>query len=268
MDPIFKPPAKFNEPQSCQVEDITLAYMFHPGAGDPPYYAAFRPFNIHNTTHGIVQLDAPEFVGRALKGKQPVAVVVDSSLWDMTNWWMRARRPKNDGWHQSYVDTWCEDTLPALLDVAQKTFPESRVFFRSAPTVPMPHLGQTPVIIEAMRACILSNMEGNKFRGQFEVIDFHAMFDKLLEDEKKILPTNATSQLYRDDFHPGAVAARQYILNLFRKVGIARSPAEEAAIWPYEVGRTWHVTEEAGREGQGDGIEDLDFEYGEDAGWS
>ena len=66
-------------------------------------------------------------------GKPPDATIVDTSIWDLANWWQRAGEP--DDWHvpQFLINYWRNVTVPSFLDFVQDVVPHSHVALRSPP---------------------------------------------------------------------------------------------------------------------------------------
>lgn len=128
---------------ACSYNDLVLMYAFHPGATPPPYYDALNhPSSL--TSHDIVNLRLKSIFLNF--GRLPDVVIVDSSMWDVANWWGKDGSPKvwpvpataglksPPGWLASsmakHVDPWCHETVPNFLKFVQTAVPNGVVLSR------------------------------------------------------------------------------------------------------------------------------------------
>jgi len=189
----------------CDVGKFTLAYAFHPGAAPMPYFSEYAgtasaQLVVQNTVHDVqVQF-----------GRQPTAVIVDSSLWDVSNWWEKKGRPK-DPYPIPHADiaTWCSRDVPNLLNWVQSSYPNSAIAYRTAPTVFADNgYGQTPQNIDAMVKCIETHKDPlNKLYGKFGFIDYHHFVDEVL----KSAAGSGLKLYYKDSLHPGPSLSLMYM---------------------------------------------------------
>lgn len=217
-----------NTARSCTVKNVTIAWMFQPGAGDKPYsidlQKTFSP-EVHDNTKDIAEIDAPEF-GRRIFNAEPHIVVVDSSLRTLTNWWQRHGKPSEDDPEfktqtKANIERWCTTEVPQLLRWVQGAFPQSRIVFRTAPTVVTHQTGQTRENIEMMRSCILNQVHAGRLFGSYELLDYHRLMDDLIETKvPNGLPPVAmfsstgakpTDYFFRDGRHPNEKAGQMYM---------------------------------------------------------
>lgn len=213
-DAIFsKPPTGYNRARSCSMGGITLAYMFHPGAGSPPYWLHNNlkhhtggAQEQHLLTQDIVTLDAVNYTQRVFNSN-PSLIVVESSLWDLAKWWDASGKPDmNNGTYvppHTQIQNWCSHEIPELLSWVDAAFPGSRIAFRTPPTVQYKGMGESSENIELMQQCILGHTQGSRVYGKYDLIDYHGIMDDLIKQGK--------DNLWLDNRHPGPEASHAYI---------------------------------------------------------
>jgi len=140
-------------------------------------------------------------------GQQPTAIVVDSSLWDVTSWWLQAGKPAEPFVApHARVAQWCQNDFPALADSVQAVAPTSKVAFRTVPQLKFaPGHGQSEQNVEAMNACLRDEKKPSDLK-KYTMIDYAADVQTLVESLN-----TARSAVYEDDFHPGMVPSVLYI---------------------------------------------------------
>lgn len=189
----------------CDVGKFTLAYAFHPGASPPPY---FNEYAGTATTMAVVQNSVHDVLLQF--GREPTAIIVDSSLWDVSNWWQRIGRPATPyRLPEAEISSWCNRDVPELLRFVQTTYPRSGVAFRTPPTVfPENGYGQDPAIIDAMVACLEQHKDPlDRLYGHFGFIDYHNFVDQVL-----LHATGPPLQTYyKDTLHPGPALSMMYM---------------------------------------------------------
>jgi hypothetical protein len=190
----------------CDVGGFTVAYIFHPGASAPPYFSEYAGTA---TTQDIVKNSAYDV--QMTFGREPNAIIVDASLWDVSNWWQRNGRPPFPfAVPTASVWQWCNQDVPQLLNWVKTVYPRSAVAFRTPPTVKLESngYGQSPLIIDEMVKCIDQHVDPlNLLYGKFGLIDYHHFVDAVL-----LHAVGAPmQQYYKDSLHPGAKLSLMYI---------------------------------------------------------
>lgn len=197
----------------CDVGTFTLAYIFHPGASPAPY---FNEYAGTATTRDVVKNSVHDV--QMQFGRQPTAVIVDASLWDVSNWWQKHGRPTvSYAAPKAEILRWCDRDVPELLGWVQTNFPQSGVAFRTPPTVFNDNTyGQRTWIIEGMVACIEQHKDPlNKLYGQYGFIDFHHFVDQALEHAQG----PSMPAYYKDTLHPGPALSLMYVNRVLNFVG-------------------------------------------------
>jgi hypothetical protein len=197
--------------QYCTFSATTLVFTFHPGATPPPYYH-YQDLNFdHTTTQDIVRSQSERINNIFLH--LPDAIVVDSSLWDVANWWTRDGRPGRN-WHASHadIDLWCDTTVPKFLKFVQDTVPHSRVAFRSIPpvfdTCWEGYLCNATETVDKMNSCLMKSKDAatHQLYGEHALIDWN----EVIQSTEKVLP-GPLRQLYNDNVHPGPQLSLAYM---------------------------------------------------------
>jgi hypothetical protein len=250
----------FLQTRSCfdATLNTRVGFIFHAGVGYngdllPPFHKSFKKTVTRVSTRDILKRIANTTAHDMLQGS-PDLVVVDSSLWDLAVWkevvqcgsrpcdrrsrWPCAL-PCGSSWcssqcgssacacnrsvdvSQERVQRWCRHDLPGLLERVRKTFPTSRIAFRTAPTVVDAKVRQREWIgsassrdVELLYGCVTSSMVEGKLFGKYEVIDYHAIVEKLA------LHSHNVPGLFRyDGYHPNWYASTLYINEVLRRVG-------------------------------------------------
>lgn len=198
--------------RSCSRGEHTLAYMFIPGSGPPPYFAAFgknyHRFGLASDVQSIVAFNSTNFSQRVFQGSSPQWIVVDASIWDLSKFWQYG------GFGDEQLHKWCEEDIPTLLSLVEKTYPQSRVAFRTGPTVDREGAGQSKENIEKMRECILRHKDAdtNLVYGKYSLIDYHRIVDLLVD-------TRDAQSLWRDARHPSCEASLLYVDQILALTG-------------------------------------------------
>jgi len=212
--------APFSYLASCSVGSVTLAYVFHPGASPPPYSSEYNQA-ILGTTRDILQRSHHDVMVKF--GREPTAIIVDASLWDISNWWGKLGRPAYPYPAASafpYLAQWCNVDVPQLLTAVATIYPNSAIAFRTAPTVFGGHdnTGQNPLLVDAMVDCINHYRDPlGKIYGKFGLIDYHQFVDTMLQGAGA---SGAT--YYQDSLHPGAGLSLMYMNNVLNWVKLLR----------------------------------------------
>jgi hypothetical protein len=201
-----------------------VGYIFHPGVGENGdlHQPIAQPRGL--STNAILTKYANETSLFMLKGT-PHLVVVDSSLWDLLVWRLGALGSSVPG--QAYkfptpkpvtearVRQWCTQDLRNLLEKVSEVFPTSRIAFRTAPTI-----DHTPKYekfekhdIEMLYQCISSSTTNGILFGKYELIDYHAMMENLIDH-------NIPNLFKTDGYHPTWYPSALYINEVLRRVGL------------------------------------------------
>jgi len=194
----------------CTSHGLTLIFTFYPGASPPPYYQYNNMF-AHTTTPDIIRSQAQRIDEIFLK--PPDAIIVDSSLWDIANWWTKDGSPSHH-WRasQASISHWCHETIPTFLKFVQEIVPHSRIAFRSIPPVFntdwQGYLCNVSEAIDEMNQCLLKS-EGtvtHQLYDKYSLIDWNPV----VQSTVKALggPLRA---LYNDDVHPGLELVSAYM---------------------------------------------------------
>lgn len=195
----------------CKVGDWSLLFLLNPGSGDRPFWAQDSVI-----ANGYpVQSDAAMFeYGHAfIKSKnvaEPDLIVVDSSLWDLEQWWLMAGKPKSGG-HigAGILQKWCHIQVPQLISRVQNQYPTSKVVFRNIPRVsPASHKtwgGSVEIPAQDfMNACI--SQELNK---KVDIIDYNQIMNDFIA-------RSGTSGAYKKDgYHPSDAVSLVYMNEIF-----------------------------------------------------
>mmetsp|Transcript_59634 Transcript_59634/g.158562 ORF Transcript_59634/g.158562 Transcript_59634/m.158562 type:complete len:323 (-) Transcript_59634:96-1064(-) len=206
----------------CINEDLHLkmGYIYHPGVGangdlHKPTALAKGP-----STGAILKTYANATSFYMLNGN-PHLVVVDSSLWDLLVWRLGTLgggrpMPEPKEVTTGRVQQWCKHDLPLLLQSVSEVFPTSRVAFRTAPTI-----DHTPTHekfekrdIELLYKCIVDSTQNGKLFGQYEIIDYHALMQPLID-------RNVSDLFKADGYHPTQYPSALYINEVLRRVGVS-----------------------------------------------
>jgi hypothetical protein len=195
----------------CTVGGFTMVYVYHPGASLPPY---FHGYVGTLTTNEIVDRSAHDIVLKF--GQRPTAIVVDSSLWDVSNWWQKSGFPPEPYPVPSpFIAHWCQMDLPNLLLYIGAAYPEIPIAYRTPPPVFVGNeYGQSPQIIDAMNQCINEKVEflSKKVYSKYKLIDFYGIV------KKAFLHTTDPQSIYRDVLHPGQELSLSYVNHVLQWV--------------------------------------------------
>jgi hypothetical protein len=201
----------------CTVGQFTVAYAFHPGATPPPYSAGMMGMEALGTSRDIVTRTKHDIVAKF--GREPSAIVVDASLWDVSNWWTRSGSPAYPyPIAPAFFQQWCTKDLPDFLTFIQATYPRVPIALRTAPTVfaDPNSFGLSAASVEMMIACEEQHKDfsGRIYsdRGSFDVIDYHHFVDSTLMQASA--GGVAGSTYYKDSLHPGAQLSMLYMNNI------------------------------------------------------
>jgi len=214
------------EGEFCKAGNFTMAMLFVPGSGEPPYFSLYsdlmwkkhlqlhpRPTFSIPSTHDIITKKAPVFT-QSIMGAQPDLVVVDDSLWSLSKWWEHNGGDPNMPFQGPFptpskeLQQWCNEGLKLHMDLVAANYPNSRIAFRTAPTVVKPISGQTAEILEIMNECIAAHTHGDLLFGKFPVIRYHEMVDRMMTSSKD--KGESVEHLYCDENHPGPEISLAY----------------------------------------------------------
>jgi len=190
----------------CTMAAFTIVYVFQPGASAPPYW---RDYVGTLTAQQIVAQSAKDIVVKF--GREPTAIVVDSSLWDVSNWWQKASMPIEP--YQvpvADIDRWCQTDLPLLLGWIQTNYPRTKIALRTpSPVLGSNTYGQSSLIVDAMVKCVRETKTDfltNKVYGKYNLIDFHKLIQQFLLHQ-----TATPLSFYKDVLHPGPQLSMVYM---------------------------------------------------------
>eukprot|EP00747_Dinoflagellata_sp_TGD_P123299 gnl/TRDRNA2_/TRDRNA2_173793_c0_seq2.p1 gnl/TRDRNA2_/TRDRNA2_173793_c0~~gnl/TRDRNA2_/TRDRNA2_173793_c0_seq2.p1 ORF type:complete len:379 (-),score=23.00 gnl/TRDRNA2_/TRDRNA2_173793_c0_seq2:114-1250(-) len=195
----------------CKLDKFTLATILNYGTGQPPYWSGSihaPSLNLtggaHATSHDHIVYDTTDFAKRIFGiSNPPSVVVVDSSTWDLANWWSRAGRPKAPGVPPEQILHWCHHGVPELLGWVSSAFPQSRIAFRTPPRLRSDSRGRSTAALDAMTDCIREELFG-----KFDIIDFHDIVEEMIVNGKP------KKTLYADALHPSKVSTLGYFNEL------------------------------------------------------
>jgi len=215
--------------QFCKAGNSTMAMIFHPGSGEPPYLSLYKTFldkkgiDIKPSTREIITMIAPAFT-KSIMAPWPDLVVVDDSLWTLSKWWEHNYGgDPNIETQASFpipakeIQQWCNEGLKLHMGLVAASYPNSRIAFRTAPTVLKAELGQTAEIVDIMQGCIKSKTNGGLLFDKYPVIQYHDMVDHRINSAKE--HGDRVEDLYCDVKHPSpelSLAYAQMIWDLVR----------------------------------------------------
>lgn len=191
-----------------------MAWFMNYGTGEPPYHycmfpgcvpARGLPPGVHLRSEEHIKIDAVYFAVRVLKTRAPTMVVIDSSLWDLANWWNRAGRPQATYVNNSAIEWWCHKGYPQMLQWVLDAFPTSTIVYRTIPTIVATNSshGRSPEAIAQMDACLRSELGG-----KFHAIDYRQIVQSRLD--AGISPTDIFLKMRKDGVHPDFDTAALY----------------------------------------------------------
>jgi len=204
----------------CYDADLKLrvASIFHPGMGyngdlKPPFHVSWDKWKYRYTTQEILDHHAKEMAKSIGHNPDPDLVVVDSSLWDLAVW----RTVDGGDPTDAQLNRWCNKDLPSFLDKVAKAFPNSRIAYRTAPTVSrvLKHeLSKfSRASIEQLYQCVTSKTTGGKLYGKYEVVDYHALVQKQQDAGR--------GDLFQEDgYHPERWLSELYMQEVLKLVGL------------------------------------------------
>jgi len=198
----------------CTMGGFTLVYVFQPGATAPPYW---KDYVGTLTSQQIVTQSTQDVVQRF--GREPTAIVVDSSLWDVSSWWQRLGMPLSPyPASQSDITRWCHTDLPQLLQFVADSYPRSQIGFRTAAPVFTPNeYGQQPEIVNEMTRCVRGQLDfmTQKVFGKYQLIDFNKLIEEFMLHHAHIGPRLS---FYNDVLHPGRQLSMAYMNSVLKWV--------------------------------------------------
>jgi len=179
----------------------------HADQAGKPYKWKYKP------TSKVITY-APHFA-QLVFGKAPDLVVVETSLWDLSTWWQLTGHQATPG----RLEQWCNKDLPLLLKAVTDAFPETRVVFRTAPTVaPMTFERWTHDDFQALYKCVERRSAGTgEVFEHVGVIDYHDIMDELIV--RKSSGENLSLWL-EDGYHPRSLPGRLYLNQIFKLIGV------------------------------------------------
>jgi len=177
----------------CEVEGVTVAFVFHPGSGTRPYFFLYSQNGGDLTSQQIVSQSVVD-VAKTF-GRRPTAIVVDSTLWDAASWWQKRGFPLVPfPVPYAEVKQWCQHDLPQFLQHVEASYPSIPIALRTPPQVLGDGgFGQMSATVDMMAGCIVG-----KFYGKYTLIDYYALAQPPL------------LSLYDDALHPGAELSLKY----------------------------------------------------------
>lgn len=190
----------------CKVGGVTLVYAFQPGASPPPYW---KHYTGAATSQQIISQSAKDVA--ATFGEKPMAIVVDSSLWDVSNWWQKDGMPPEPyPVPHAEIAQWCQTDVPQLLHWVDTAFPGTKIAFRTPPPVfPNNDYGQSPQTVDEMVGCLRANATDHttqKVFSQYHLLDFNELVEQFVSHQA--VPT---LQFYEDVLHPGRQLSMVYM---------------------------------------------------------
>jgi len=193
----------------CRIGGLVLAYSFNPGATGPPYFPECdkvlkRPCSSGILQRGqLIQQSVASVV--ATFGMPPTAIVVDSSLWDVANWWKQAGNPPEPFIAPpTRLTQWCLQDFPTLMHMVQLASPTSTVSFRTAPRVEfIAGYGHSMTNIDNLNACFRSTGGGLL---SYHMVDYNSVAETILNQQGGL-----HSAYFDDAFHPGVILSVVYI---------------------------------------------------------
>jgi len=192
----------------CRIGGLVLAYSFNPGATGPPYFKecdkVLKGPCANVNSNALIQQSVAKVY--ATFGVAPTAIVVDSSLWDVANWWARDGFPPEPYVAPlTHLARWCQNDFPSLLHWIQMTSPTTKVAFRTAPRVEfMAGYGHSMTNIDAMNSCLRSSSLGNLMG--YKMIDYNEIVELILMQQG-----GPPSNYFEDAFHPGVLPSVIYV---------------------------------------------------------
>lgn len=201
-------------------QSTTLVFTFHPGATPGPYYdlyyKSFGPIAASTdmlTTTDMLRTRAAQITHAF--GKPPDSALVDSSLWDIANWWQKSGRPQD--WpvpHQEIVN-WCQTTIPNFLTFVKALLPHTRIAYHSPPpafaTTWEPWTVRIDQIVNEMYSCLVSKMNSGLLYGKYPFIDFF----KIVQAQQ-LVNGGQMRAMYKDDLHPAPALSLVYMAEVLK----------------------------------------------------
>lgn len=190
-------------------------YFFIPGV-TTPYWGladhdpASRPLLKQNGSYAVVDAAAHRFV------TPPALLIVSSDLWDFAAWWQHARYPRPPYNYKHDLEKWVNTDVPNFMQYVKQKFPESKIVFRTAPvTGGDTKYGASPQLMEEMYDIVRSKTSPDgKFLGQFDLLDYHSMVDKLIQHESRYA-VFYNPRGYVDPIHPNDQGSHKYMERVF-----------------------------------------------------
>merc|ERR1719224_242298 len=90
-------------------------------------------------------------------GREPTAIVVDASLWDVQNLWVKSGSPAYPyPIVPALLQQWCHKELPEFLGFIAATYPTIPIGLRTAPTIfaDPNSFGLSQFTVESMVGCL------------------------------------------------------------------------------------------------------------------
>lgn len=197
----------------CDIGGLKLAWSFHPGMSGPPFDPLCKHL-LHGLTKNCSDIRSVDLIKRSVAsvteefGQPPTAIVVDSSLWDVSSWWIQAGRPPEPYVAPvARVNRWCHEDFPTLLHAVQAVAPASKVAFRTAPPIrgdSTTGFGHSKQNIDAMNACLWAGSHSGL--KQYEVIDYDGVVNKVIGKQLR-----RVGMVYEDAIHPGYLPSVLYV---------------------------------------------------------
>jgi hypothetical protein len=226
-----------------QERALNVGFFFHPGVGlkgdmEPPFYNGTRwGANLHNQLSDPKELIkmSRQFMGHEF----PDLVVLDSSLWDLATWASQSGKNVAD----ERLIQWGNSDLFNMLNRVSEAFPQSRIVFRTAPTVHDPKYFVTkddtngivihrdvavfsPDLVSKMNAEVKKHLKKGKLYGKYEIIDYNKIMGGLIKERGFRDPT----LWLKDGYHPRQEASRRYfnkILQLMNMTAVEENDTRQ-----------------------------------------
>jgi len=201
---------------SDEENETSVGFLFHPGVGFNGDCKHPIAIPLGYATGRILRRFARKTAFLMLEG-EPDMVVVDSSLWDLFAWRKATTRNLNRTKEvtEERVQQWCQHDLPSLLEKVSIIFPASRIIFRTAPTIEhTPNLEKfKKEDIELLYQCVKSSTIEGKLFGKYEIIDYHAIMQNLID-------RNVPGLFRNDGYHPDWYPSALYMNEVLRRAGL------------------------------------------------
>lgn len=198
----------------CTFDGFTLVFTFHPGASPAPYWDEYQGLR---TSQQRIQ-DVAKQIQQTF-GRGPDAAVVDSSLWDISSWWLHDGKPAPWPYPrlEFLIQEWCHRTIPTFLDFVQDLVPHTRIAFRTpfpGAKACHPHmyfLCNGPAVVHGMTGCLKTSLINTRLYDKYDLLDVNAL---ALQEAQG----HPITELYLDDIHPKPALNAAYMSAILKWV--------------------------------------------------